>query len=313
MGLLRRAARVYAEEGFGGLGTRLARKVLRRPHPLGGAANSQIPDLATAQVEYARHVDEFQARSRQLGCADEVANLYWYHTIDLGNGLITPGDYDYRSAVATFPFPRDMHGMTVLDVGSATGFFAFEFERRGADVVSVELPSLTDWDILSFERPRVLANLKAATKSGTLEEAYHNLTDGPFRFCHRRLGSKVRRCYSTIYDLTPAKLGRDRFDLVFAGNILVHLFSPLKALDVLASLCKTTLIATIGSAPPRREPLMVFQKSNPRAWWSPNRACMEQMLSRLGFADIQCTGHYAGWLRRAWHVYHCEIIEANRA
>ena len=30
----------------------------------------------------------------------------------------------------------------MLDVGSATGFFAFEFERRGAEVVSVELDSL---------------------------------------------------------------------------------------------------------------------------------------------------------------------------
>jgi len=36
--------------------------------------------------------------------------------------------------------------MTVLDVGSATGFFAFEFERRGARVISVELPSLRDLD-----------------------------------------------------------------------------------------------------------------------------------------------------------------------
>lgn len=313
MGLLRRAARVYADEGFGGLGTRLARKALRRSQRLDDAGNPEVPDLATAQLDYARLLDEFQARSRQLGCADEVADFYWYHTIDLGNGLVTPGDYDYRSAVATFPFPADMRGMTVLDVGSATGFFAFAFERRGADVVSVELPSLADWDILGSERPRVLAGLKAATKSGTLEEAYHNHADGPFRFCQRMLGSKVRRCYSTIYDLTPAKLGREQFDLVYAGNILVHLFSPLKALDVLAGLCKKTLIATIGSAPQRREPSMTFQKSNPRAWWAPNRACMEHMLSRLGFAGVQCTGHYSGWLRRAWHVYHCDIIEANRA
>ncbi len=43
-------------------------------------------------------------------------------------------------------FPENMSGMTVLDVGSATGFFAFEFERRGARVISVELPSLRDLD-----------------------------------------------------------------------------------------------------------------------------------------------------------------------
>ncbi len=310
MGLLQRAARVYADEGVGGLGTRIARRVLRRPAR--DARTAGIPNLADAQLEYARQLDEFYARVRELGCADEVADFYWYHTIDLGSGLVTPGDYDYRAAVASFPFPDDMHGLTVLDVGSATGFFAFEFERRGADVVSVELPSLADWDILTSERAAVLAALKAQTRSGTLEEAYRLHADGPFRFCQRRLDSKVRRCYSTIYDLTPAKLGRDQFDIVYAGNILVHLFSPLQALDVLAGLCKTTLIATIGSAPDSREPLLRFHKSNPRAWWSPNRACMEHMLSRLGFADVRCTGHYSGWLRRAWHVYHCDIMQARR-
>jgi len=41
-----------------------------------------------------------------------------------------------------FPFARGMRGMRVLDVGSATGLLAFEFEKRGASVVSVELPSL---------------------------------------------------------------------------------------------------------------------------------------------------------------------------
>jgi hypothetical protein len=45
-----------------------------------------------------------------------------------------------------FQFPVDMRGMSVLDVGSATGFFAFEFERRGAEVLSLELPSLEDLD-----------------------------------------------------------------------------------------------------------------------------------------------------------------------
>ena len=33
-------------------------------------------------------------------------------------------------------------GMRVLDIGTATGFFAFEFARRGAHVTAVDLPSL---------------------------------------------------------------------------------------------------------------------------------------------------------------------------
>src|ERR1700744_4811090 len=104
----------------------------------------QLSPLEVAEqcVEESR---TFAERAEQLGFHD-VSRYYWYHTIDLGDGLITPGMYDYRETLPAFDFPVDMRGMTVLDVGSATGFFAFEFERRGARVVSLELPSLVNLD-----------------------------------------------------------------------------------------------------------------------------------------------------------------------
>src|ERR1035437_2369557 len=95
-----------------------------------------------------RYVAEQRAleeRSRQLGYA-EAAEFFWYHTIDLGDGLVTPGLYDFRETLDCFGFPSDMKGMTALDVGSATGFFSFEFEKRGARVISVDLPSLEELD-----------------------------------------------------------------------------------------------------------------------------------------------------------------------
>ena len=44
----------------------------------------------------------FCERARQLGLPD-VSRYYWYHTIDLGDGLVTPGLYDYRETVCGFP------------------------------------------------------------------------------------------------------------------------------------------------------------------------------------------------------------------
>jgi hypothetical protein len=89
----------------------------------------------------------------------------WYHTIDLGNGLVTPGTYDNRKDLPRFQFPEDMSGMTVLDIGSATGYFAFEFERRGANIISVELPSIADWDmLLGEEKERHSQNLWLTTR-----------------------------------------------------------------------------------------------------------------------------------------------------
>ena len=198
-------------------------------------------ELATARQEYDLQVREFEQRTRWLG-REDLRNFYWYHAIDLGDGLVTPGDYDLRTSWPAFQFPEDLRGLRVLDVGSATGYFAFEFEKRGAEVVSVELPSLEDWDILHSERTQVVQSLIAFHQATTPQEAYHRHLTGPFQYCQERLGSRVRRCYSSIYDLTPAFLGVDGFDLIYAGDILLHLFSPLHALDVLASLCRGTLV-----------------------------------------------------------------------
>jgi tRNA (mo5U34)-methyltransferase len=88
----------------------------------------------------------------------EMLRITWYHTIDLGNGLVTPGQYDHRELLKHYGLPDDLAGKTVLDVGPASGFFAIEFEKRGAArVATVELPRWSDHDgspqlHASFER-----------------------------------------------------------------------------------------------------------------------------------------------------------------
>src|SRR5215218_3167860 len=145
MNALRRAARVVADEGVGALLGRLGRKVLRHPPPR-QAAPAAPPDdsaertlaarVAAAKAEYQRQLGAFDEWTRAAG-HDGMEHYYWYHTVDLGGGVVTPGDYDFRDQLPAFGFPDDMTGMRVLDVGSATGYFAFEFARRGAEVVSV--------------------------------------------------------------------------------------------------------------------------------------------------------------------------------
>ncbi|MEZ0389208.1 MAG: class I SAM-dependent methyltransferase, partial [Verrucomicrobium sp.] len=39
---------------------------------------------------------------------------------------------------ALFDFPQDCRGMRVLDIGTRDGYFAFECERRGAEVLAVD-------------------------------------------------------------------------------------------------------------------------------------------------------------------------------
>ena len=105
-------------------------------------------ELREAHFRAAR---EFLRQARERGYGD-LSDYYWYHTVDLGNGLVDSRQLRLpRRACPSSAFPADMHGMRVLDVGAATGFFSFEFERRGADVVSVEMASFSDLDVFPGE------------------------------------------------------------------------------------------------------------------------------------------------------------------
>lgn len=62
----------------------------------------------------------------------EVAKIRWFHRIDLGQGIITPGVGDSPAELACLGMPADLSGKTVLDIGAWNGFYSFEAERRGA-------------------------------------------------------------------------------------------------------------------------------------------------------------------------------------
>lgn len=203
-----------------------------------------------------------------------------------------------------------MTGLNVLDIGSATGFFSFEFEKRGANVISVELPSIADWDMpLGEDRKQTLKELMSHHKVSTIEELHYLHLDGPFEFCRKVFSSKVKRCHSTIYDLTAEKLGLDAFDVVFIGDVLLHLFSPLRALVSVASLCRGTLV--ISQEVPEAEdlrPAMVYvggekRTGDKRTWWLPNILWFEQILKRLGFKDVKVVGYHKGIQRSSEDIY----------
>src|SRR5438132_14127055 len=62
----------------------------------------------------------------------EVARVRWFHRIDLGNGIVTPGEDNTPEKLATLGMPDDLSGVSVLDIGAWDGFFSYEAERRGA-------------------------------------------------------------------------------------------------------------------------------------------------------------------------------------
>ncbi len=278
--------------------------------------------------DFWRAAEEFNQRAERLGYPD-IRNYYWYHTVSLPGGLVTPGQYDFRDALAAFPFPRNMSGMRVLDIGSATGFFAFEFARRGAQVISVELPSLYALDRFPgqdieqvLDKIRKMMGPQSAGEAAemrryTAEEMYFYLLEGPFEFCRKQLGLQIERCYSPVYELTPAKIG-GAADLVFMGDILLHTLNPLQALAAVAPLARRSLVLSqvIPEAADGQAGMSYVGgdslDSDEVSWWLPNKPCLTALLKKLGFRAVLDAGYHTGALRPSGYVYRRSILTAEK-
>src|SRR3954453_10372067 len=68
----------------------------------------------------------------------EVGEHDWFHTIDLGHGIVTPGRDESARKLDWIKLPTDLTGRSVLDIGAWDGFFSFEAERRGAEVLAID-------------------------------------------------------------------------------------------------------------------------------------------------------------------------------
>jgi tRNA (mo5U34)-methyltransferase len=185
--------------------------------------------------------------------------LGWYHSIQLPGGEVIPGLQtleQLRKRIAQFPIPQDLRGKRVLDIGAWDGWFSFEMERRGAEVVAVD----------RTEQTRFLE-------------------------AKRLLGSKVEYRISDVLSLTPATAGT--FDIVLFLGVLYHVKHPLLALERVCALsremvCVESFISEALSA----IPLMEFYENSELCgqfdnWVGPNRACLLALCRAAGFCESE--------------------------
>src|SRR5688572_2684651 len=194
-----------------------------------------------------------------------VSALRWYHTLDLGRGIVTEGIDDTPLRLARLGLPLSLSGRTVLDIGAWDGFFSFEAERRGAARVVAS-------DYYSWHGPGW------GTKAG-------------FELARATLGSRVEDLNIDVMDLSPERVGT--FDVVLFLGVLYHLPHPLLALERVASVTRQLLIVeTVVDLIGVRRPAMAFYpgrelNDDPTNWWAPNVPAMHGMLSASGFAKIR--------------------------
>jgi tRNA (mo5U34)-methyltransferase len=196
--------------------------------------------------------------------AARVRALRWYHSIDLGHGLVTPGYDDTPQRLARLALPASLAGKTVLDIGAWDGFFSFEAERRGA--------------------ARVLAT-----------DSFSWRGDGwgskaGFELARAALGSHVEDAEIDVMDLSPDRVGT--FDVVFFLGVLYHVRHPLLALERVASVTRECLVLeTVVDCLGYPRPAMAFYPEgeldrDPTNWWAPNLACATAMLRTVGFTRV---------------------------
>jgi tRNA (mo5U34)-methyltransferase len=194
-----------------------------------------------------------------------VGEIRWYHTIDLGHGVVTPGVDPSASRLSKLRFPADMTGKTALDIGAWDGFFSFEFERRGATRVLAV-------DSFSWSGPGW------GTKAG-------------FDLARQVLGSSVEDRELEVLDLSPETVGV--FDVVLFAGVLYHLPHPLLALERVASVTGDLLILeTQVDLVRERRPAMAFYPGSDlnrdaSNWWAPNPPALLAMLRTVGFTRVE--------------------------
>jgi tRNA (mo5U34)-methyltransferase len=215
--------------------------------------------------------------------AERVAAIRWYHTIDLGQGVVTPGVDNTPERLVRLALPDSFAGRTVLDIGAWDGFFSFEAERRGA--------------------ARVVASDSYSWKGGGWG------TKAGFLLAREALGSKVEDVEIDVMELSPERVGT--FDVVFFLGVLYHLRHPLLALERVASVTRELLVVeTVVDLVGLGRPAAAFYpgtelNADPTNWWAPNIEGGEAMLRAVGFSSVRTvtpvpsTPYRA--LRAAWH------------
>jgi tRNA (mo5U34)-methyltransferase len=227
--------------------------------------------------------DEENGATRAAYTTQEIASKVrelgpWFHNLSLGGVQTAPehflGDYpSFKWRNFEHAIPRDLTGLTVLDVGCNAGFYSIQMKQRGAKrVVGID----HDKDYLA----------------------------------QARFAADVLDLDITFEQLSVYQVGelQQKFDLVIFMGVFYHLRHPLLAMDLLRHhvtndwLIYQSMQRGSRTVPPIEEdypfsetavfdkpgyPKMHFVErsytGDSTNWWIPNQACVEAVLRSSGF------------------------------
>ena len=208
----------------------------------------------------------------------------WFHIMDLGSGVITPGRYDPVAGLhgPRFCVPKRLDGKSVLDIGAWDGAWSFEAKRRGAS--------------------RVLATDKFIWEGGSWGER------GSFDLAREALGLDVDDMVIDVMDLSRESVGQ--FDVVFFFGVLYHMRHPMLALEKVRDVTAPGGLAIVETHCDMLDleiPALGFYPNRElngdvTNWFGPNPAALIGMLKAVGFEDVTLTSLHPAWKRMTVHA-----------
>ncbi|HTC86807.1 MAG TPA: class I SAM-dependent methyltransferase [Bryobacteraceae bacterium] len=223
------------------------------------AASSSGASDVSLKGMLARNAMATQATRNDI---QQLSRSGWYHSLELPDGTVIEGVVSIERLkwrIAQFPMAQDLTGKRVLDVGAWDGWFSFEMERRGAEVVAVD----------STDQTR-------------------------FPAARKLMGSKVEHVVEDICRLTPERV--EYFDIVLFFGVLYHVKHPLLALERVCELCRADAYVESFVTDPSGDlaavPAMEFYETTELRgkfdnWIGPNTACLMAPCRAAGFARVQ--------------------------
>lgn len=186
--------------------------------------------------------------------------------MELPDGRTIPGFLSLehlRERYAEYPLPPDLTGRRALDLGTWDGWFAFEMERRGAEVVAADL-----------------------------------VEQDNFRYAHRERASRIQYVIANVYDLPDRGIGK--FDYVLFLGVLYHLRHPLLALERVCELTREVAIVDSFVVLEKGHvsspiPWMEFYETEELAgqldnWCGPTLECLFALCRSAGFVRVEKVG-----------------------
>jgi SAM-dependent methyltransferase len=217
---------------------------------------------------------------------EDMADCYFYHTMELpGHGVIEGRDWDLRAGVDEYLGHVDFAGQRILEIGPASGFLTFEMEKRGADVVSIEVTAEHGWDFVPYPAE------KLQEVFGPRRIVMQQLKNS-YWFSHAAHGSKAKVYYGDVYDL-PDALGH--FDIAVMGAVLLHCRDPLRIVEQCARMATLLIITDMFYPELEGAPVCRLAPSPQNflwhTWWHFSTQYFTQFLAVLGFSSCELSRH----------------------